>query len=102
MSSNVRDLSPVLVKLAKEKINEDPKQVPEFLKQFRDWINKTPHLKVKDDDQLLLAILRNSMFSLEKAKLLLDNYCSARTHLPEFMQDRDPLNQRLKKYIDLG
>lgn len=43
----IRELSPELAKKARDELFEDPKRIPEDLKQIKDWINKQPHLNVR-------------------------------------------------------
>jgi hypothetical protein len=100
--SNIRILSPQLQKLAIENLNEVPEKIPEILNQFKEWIRKSPHLKINESDQFLLFFLRCSKYSLEKAKQKLDMYYTVRTHVPEFIANRDPLNKESREILKLG
>jgi hypothetical protein len=102
MSLNIRELSPALKKYAEENLNEDSKQTPEMINQIRDWIKKSPHLKIKDDPQSFLTFLRGKKFSLEKTKQLIDNFYSMFELMPEVLRNRDPFNPNLKRLIEKG
>lgn len=99
---NVRPLSPALIALAADELNETPEKLQTDLKVLKEWIKQSPHLQVRMDDQFLVTFLRGCKFSLEKAKQKFDLYYTVRSHLPEVMYDRDPLDERLQKIIRLG
>lgn len=54
------------------------------------------------DDQWLLAFLRGSKFSLERAKEKLDMFYTMRTVVPELLKNRDPLRPEIQDVLDLG
>lgn len=99
---NVRPLTPALAKLAADELNETPERLQSDLKTLKEWIKQSPHLRVRMDDQFLVTFLRGCKFSLEKAKQKFDLYYTVRSHLPEVMMNRDPLNEKLKVIIRLG
>lgn len=43
----IPELSPELAKIAKDELNENPKQTKEDLDNLKDWISKQPHLKAR-------------------------------------------------------
>ena len=102
MPLDIRPLNPSLQEVAQKELNEDPERMLEALEAFRDWIKKSPHLKARMDDQFLIVFLRGCYYSLEKAKKKLDMFYTLRTHIPELMLDRDPLDQKLRAIIRLG
>lgn len=98
----LRPISADLARLAAEELNEDPEKVQSDIDILRNWIDQTPHLKSRTDDQFLVAFLRGCKYSLEKAKQKLDLFYTVRTHAPELIRDRDPHNERIIGMIRLG
>lgn len=43
----IRELSPELAKIAKNELNENPKQIEADLRNLKEWILKQPHLKAR-------------------------------------------------------
>lgn len=99
---NVRQLTPSLAKLAADELNETPERLESDLKNLKEWIKQSPHLRVRTDDQFLVTFLRGCKFSIEKAKQKFDLYYTVRSQLPEVMLERDPLDEKLQKIIRLG
>lgn len=102
MSVSIRSLTPELQAIAKAELNEDPSYTLQMLEQFREWIKKSPHLKSRTDDQFLITFLRGCKFSLEKAKQKLDMFHTVRTHVPEFIGNREALDARTLEILRLG
>lgn len=102
MPLDIRPLNPELMNVAKEELNEDPERMEEYVEALRDWIEKTPHLRARTDDQFLVTFLRSTKYSLEKAKTKIDFFYTLRTHVPELMLDRDPYDEKLHGIIKLG
>lgn len=98
----IRPLNPQLQAVARDQLNEVPEKIQESLEIFREWIKKSPHLKARTDDQFLVTFLRGCKYSLERAKQKLDMYYTLRTHIPEIIQGRDPLDEKLHAIIKLG
>lgn len=101
-SANIRVLNSDLQVIAREQLQEDPSKIQENLEAFREWIRKCPHLKPRTDDQFLIAFLRGCKYSLEKAKQKLDLFYTIRTHIPELIVNRDPLDEKMLAIIKLG
>jgi hypothetical protein len=99
---NIRKVSRSLKKIAKDELNESPKRIKEGLSELKKWLEETPYLKSRDDDQFLIAFLRGAKYDIEKAKYKLDMFYTARTALPELMLDRDPLDGKILEVIRLG
>lgn len=102
MSLNLRKLSSELQEIAKNELHEDPSRMAEDLEQFKVWITKSPHLKVRMDDQFLIIFLRGCKYSLEKTKQKLDMFYTIRTHVPELMGNREAINDRTLEILRLG
>lgn len=102
MPIDIRPLNSELQAVAEEELNENNAKIEEALVALREWIDDSPHLKARTDDQFLVAFLRGCKYSLEKTKRKLDMYYTLRTHIPELMLDRDPLDQKLNAILKLG
>lgn len=85
---DIRPLNKELQMMACEKLNENPEKIDEYLKKLRDWLEKTPYLKSRADDQFLIAFLRVSQFDLEKTKKQLDIFYTLRTKIPELTKSK--------------
>ena len=93
-----------LVKMAKETINEDPRNRETDLKAIKEWIKKQPHLNkyIRQDDDFLLWFLRGTKFSLEKAKEKIENWNTIRSMCPEFFTQWDPEEKKNDYMIKKG
>lgn len=98
----IRSLTIGLAKLAVDELNEEPERIQSDIDALRNWITRTPHLKSRTDDQFLVAFLRGCKYSLEKAKQKLDLFYTVRTHAPELIKNRDPMNDHVLGMIRLG
>lgn len=98
----IRPLNSSLQTVAREQLFEEPNKIQENLDIFKEWIRKSAHLRARTDDQFLVTFLRGCKYSLEMAKKKLDMFYTLRTHIPEMLSDRDPLNERLHRIIKLG
>ncbi|CAG9784536.1 unnamed protein product [Diatraea saccharalis] len=98
----VRELTPELAKIAKEELNENPKQISNDLGQIKEWICKQPHLKARTDDQWLLGLLRACKFSLEKAKNKIDLYYTLRTTAPDITLRLKPSQPEFIDFLKIG
>ncbi|KAL9922731.1 retinol-binding protein pinta-like isoform 1-T3 [Glossina fuscipes fuscipes] len=91
----IRPLSPALENVAIKELNENPARLAEDLLILRRWIWSQPHLKARTNDQFLLAFLRGSKFSLERAKQKIDRYYTLKAAIPEVFNEQrqsdDPL-----------
>lgn len=98
----IRPLSASLQAVAKEQLHEDPERISENVEAFREWIEKSPHIKARTDDQFLVTFLRGCKYSLERAKQKFDMFYTLRTHVPEMMEGRDPHGEKIAAIIKLG
>ncbi|CRK86618.1 CLUMA_CG000455, isoform A [Clunio marinus] len=88
--------------IAREELHEDKEKIEDYLKALKEWIEKSPHLKARTDDQFLVAFLRGCQYSLEATKKKLDTFYTLRTHIPELLSNRDPMDIKLREVIKLG
>lgn len=100
--SQIRELSPELLKIAKKELNEVPEKTPIFLGTVNEWIKANPQLKIRSDSQFLLSFLRGCKFNLEKVKQKLELFYTIRQKSPELMENRDPSNERVAGMIRQG
>lgn len=98
----VRELSPILAKVAHEELNEDPKRLEKDLSHLKDWISKQPHLNARTDDQWLVGFLRGCKFSLETVKKKLDLYYTLRNIAPDITKRFKPTDPRFIEILKLG
>lgn len=91
----IRPLKPALQAIAVQELNEVPHRVADDIESLRDWVLKQPHLHACTDDQFLLAFLRGTKFSLERAKQKFDRFYTLQASIPEVFNEhrvaRDPL-----------
>lgn len=99
---NVRPLPPHLQKVACEELNEVPERVASDIEALKTWIGQQPHLRARTDDQFLLAFLRGSKFSLEKAKGKIDKYYTLKSKFPELFAVHDVMEPKLQELMKLG
>ena len=98
----IRPLNENLQKVAQEELNEDPKLIESDLQAFKEWIEQQPHLKARTTDQFLIAFLRGCKYSLEKAKLKLDNYYSLKEKYPDFLKRPNMEDEKFRKLLKKG
>ncbi|CAH0726591.1 unnamed protein product, partial [Brenthis ino] len=100
--SMIRELSPELAKIAKDELNENPKQIKADLQNLKEWISKQPHLKARTDDQWLVAVLRGCKFSLERVKEKLELFYTLRSIAPEVTLRLNPTEPDYFEFLRLG
>lgn len=84
----IRPLTPALQEVAIRELNENPKQLADDVMRLRQWILSQPHLKARTNDQFLLAFLRGSKFSMERAKQKVDRYYTLKAAIPEVFNEK--------------
>ncbi|XP_058802501.1 alpha-tocopherol transfer protein-like isoform X2 [Phymastichus coffea] len=86
------------------RIDEELPPNPEMRKldliAIRDWLAKQPHLPKHMDDKRLEHFLFGCKNSIERCKMIIETYYSARTALPEFFANRDPLARDIQDCCD--
>ncbi|XP_037051089.1 retinol-binding protein pinta-like [Bradysia coprophila] len=98
----IRPLNSSLQTIAREQLYEESDKIHENLGILKEWIRKSSHLRARTDDQFLISFLRGCKFSMEMTKKKLDMFYTLRTHIPEMLADRDPLDDKLHRIIKLG
>lgn len=81
-------LTPELETVAKENCNESFEIRESSLTSIKAWLKKTPHLKVRTNDELLLSFLRCCRYSLEDTKKRIDGFYSLKNVFPEVLSNR--------------
>lgn len=81
-------LSAEMQKVAKANCNETLEIRESSLTALREWLKKTPHLKARTNDELLLSFLRCCRFSLEDTKKRIDSFYSLKNVFPEVLSNR--------------
>jgi len=99
---DIRPLNSSLQIIARDELNEDPERIQEVLDAFREWIKKSQHLKARTDDQFLVTFLRGTKYFLERTKQKFEMYYTLRTHIPELIHGRDPMDPKMRAIIKLG
>lgn len=84
----IRPLTPALQEVAIQELNEKPKELADDVLRLREWILSQPHLKARTNDQFLLAFLRGTKFSMERAKQKIDRYYTLKAAIPEVFNER--------------
>lgn len=102
MTNLIRVISPELQKKAEVELNEVPSRIEEDIQTLKTWISKQSHLRARTEDQFLLAFLRGSKYSLERAKEKLDLHFTVRGLMPEVFIGRDPTNPISLEIIRAG
>lgn len=100
---DIRPINEALQKKAIEEVNEDPARIEKDIEALREWIKKSPHLIMHDNDQLQVALLRCCKYRMEKAKQKLDIHFTLKTHMPDLMKNRDlTKNPQLHNALNAG
>ncbi|XP_017476798.1 PREDICTED: uncharacterized protein LOC108366833 [Rhagoletis zephyria] len=98
----LRPLPDDLAKKASEELNEKCDDNDYYVNTLREWAEKQPFLRARTDDQFLMAFLRGSKFSLEKAKQKLENFYILRAAMPEMFRNRNLSEPKYEAIIKSG
>ncbi|XP_057340518.1 retinol-binding protein pinta-like [Microplitis mediator] len=79
-----------------EEIPPDPEMRRKDIQALREWILKQPHLPKHMDNDRLEKFLFGCKNSIERCKMILERYFTARTALPEFFLHRDPMSRDIQ------
>uniref|UniRef100_A0A336M857 CSON013470 protein n=1 Tax=Culicoides sonorensis TaxID=179676 RepID=A0A336M857_CULSO len=89
-----------------QKLNYDEmcQKYPKFNKIDVDiiqkWLEKSPHLP-KITDYEIFCFLHAADFSIEIAKIKIDNFYTCRTHLKSYFDNRDPDTEEIEYIRDV-
>lgn len=98
----LRPLSAILAKKARDELNENPAEIEDYLHNLRDWVKYQTRFKSRTCDQFLIVFLRSSKYSLEKAKHKLKNFYIYRALMPEIFKNRFVDNPKVEMIIKSG
>ncbi|XP_071561098.1 alpha-tocopherol transfer protein-like isoform X2 [Temnothorax nylanderi] len=76
-----------------EEMKKNPQLKLSDIQSLREWCEKQPHLP-KIEDSFLALFLHSNYYQMEPTKNTIETYYTARTHLPEFFCNRDPLEEK--------
>ncbi|KAG5672155.1 hypothetical protein PVAND_002308 [Polypedilum vanderplanki] len=99
---DIRPLNEELQEVARTQLNENPEEIEENMRKFKEMITKSSHLRARINDQFLIAFLRASKYDLDKALRHLDIFYTLRAKIPDLIKDRAPTNHTLRQIIKLG
>ncbi|XP_012222947.2 alpha-tocopherol transfer protein-like isoform X2 [Linepithema humile] len=92
--------TPAQQKRIDKELPPDPEMRKQDIRTLREWLSKQPHLPKHIDNDKLEKFLYNCKNSVERCKLILERYYTARTSLPEFFAVRDPLSRDIQDSCD--
>nr|XP_012222946.1 PREDICTED: alpha-tocopherol transfer protein-like isoform X1 [Linepithema humile] len=92
--------TPAQQKRIDKELPPDPEMRKQDIRTLREWPSKQPHLPKHIDNDKLEKFLYNCKNSVERCKLILERYYTARTSLPEFFAVRDPLSRDIQDSCD--
>lgn len=96
-------LSPAMKQVAKEELHEDENIRRQALAQFREWIDKHPHIrKCRRDAVFLLRFLRTKKFSVPAACEMLERYLTIRQLFPQWFQQLDINDPAINEIFENG
>nr|XP_022907103.1 alpha-tocopherol transfer protein-like [Onthophagus taurus] len=82
-----------------EQFKRDPELKKDDLRILKEWLQKQAHLP-KIHDLKLIIFLHCAYNNIEKAKVLIENFYTARTHAPELFLNRNLNDKALDKQAD--
>lgn len=76
-----------------EELKRNPELKEADVQMLREWCEKQPHLP-KVSDAMLALFLHSNYYRLEPTKASIDTYYTVRSHVPEFYNDRNIVNNK--------
>ena len=76
-----------------KELEKNPELKKSDIESLKDWHAKQPHLPKISDTEFAL-FLHSNYYRLEPTKTTIDTFYTARTHVPEFFSNRDPLGNK--------
>lgn len=101
MSVSMKIVLPVYYVSIEEELKRNAELKMSDLQMLKDWIDKQPHLP-KIEMLYLVMFLHSNYYRIEPTKRTIDNFFTARTHIPEIFSNRDPLGwKELRKIFNV-
>lgn len=98
----IRPLSKELAEKARKELNETSERMEQDVQVLKTWLTKTPYIKARIDDQLLVNVLRGCKYSLERAKEKIDCYYTVRTVFKDLFENRYDYLSKTDSLVPLG
>ncbi|KAK5642842.1 hypothetical protein RI129_009009 [Pyrocoelia pectoralis] len=95
----IRPLRLELQEKANRELNEDPKRIQEAFDHIHDWLQRQPHLNIRNDDQTMIAFFRGCKWNLQIVKQKLDYFYTIKNVTPEFFGRRDPQSPEIQNVL---
>ncbi|XP_014483379.1 PREDICTED: alpha-tocopherol transfer protein-like [Dinoponera quadriceps] len=76
-----------------DELKKNPELKKSDVEALREWCEKQPHLP-KISDSMLALFLHSNYYRLEPTKACIEVYYTTRSHVPEFFNDRDIINNK--------
>ncbi|XP_020284646.1 alpha-tocopherol transfer protein-like isoform X2 [Pseudomyrmex gracilis] len=93
--------TPAQQKRMNAELPSDPEIRKNDIRVLRQWLSKQPHLPNHIDNDKLERFLYNCKNNVERCKLILERYYTARTSLPDFFAVRDPMSRDIKESYEV-
>lgn len=100
--STIRPLIPELEAIARQELNETPEALENGLRLVNEYLDASPHIKARRDDQFLVTFLRGCKYDIEQVKQKLETYYKVRSQIPDFFKERDVADEKYKRILRLG
>jgi len=101
-TKEIRPLTTELKLKAQAELGESAERIEQDMAQLKDWVTKIDYIKCRDNDQFLIAFLRGSKYSVEKAKHKLELYYKRKITAPEMFSKGKATNPRIIDILRLG
>ena len=76
-----------------EEMKKDPEIKKRDIEALKEWHKKQPHLPKMNDSEFALFLHAN-YYRIETTKLTIDSFYTLRTHIPEFFNNRNPMESK--------
>lgn len=102
MLLKLKPLPAELEKVAEIELGEIKTRIPEDLRVLKNWIEQTPHLNARLEEQFLIQFLRGCKYSLEKAKNKIDLFFTLKTKFPVLFNTTDVNDKHFRTIYNYG
>lgn len=91
------------LQVAEKELGETAKRRKQCLRELRQWIKNQPQLvNCRTDASFLLRFLRFQKYSLPETQTVIDKYVHMRTHHPEWFQNLDSKDPKMRELLSSG